>query len=654
VLAAGATKAALNQGPANGTLSLGAAGNFSYKPNAGFYGTDTFTYHLVNGAQTSGIATVTITVAETAPATAPDSYQVQVNTPLVVAVASGVLKNDSDAQHDIMSVVLGSVHAANGAVTLNADGSFSYTPNAGFTGTDSFSYVASDGLLTSGETLVTLRVDAVPVGAADQYSVNHDKVLNTNLTNDLLLNDVGTAGDTLKAVLDQGPSHGVLTLHPNGTFSYTPTAGFYGTDSFTYSPVDGTITGGATTVTIAVAETAPVAKAESYQVTQNVALVVPAASGVLKNDTDAQHDVLTAVLSTQASNGLVALNADGSFSYTPNAGFTGTDSFTYAASDGLLASAPVTVTLKVSAVPGGVADQYSVNANKVLSTNLTNDVLVNDTHSTGDTLTAVLNQGPAHGVLTLHANGTFTYTPTTGFVGTDTFSYTPQDGSIAGSPTTVTITVLDTAPVAKADSYQASKGTPLVVGAALGVLANDADIQGNPMTALQVAGPAHGALTLNADGSFTYTPTTNFTGTDSFTYKANDGTLSSAVTKVTLTVTASGGGGGAAMVAAPVTDDAAAPLDQAAATELMLGPSPNFTRLAQLIHDSRIVTTAPTADPLVYDADRGEFVQSGAVWSNDTQANADADWLLVDDLMANALSLDAPAVPTIIWDSAVA
>ena len=84
-----------------------------------------------------------------------------------------------------MSVALGAVEAAHGAVTLNADGSFIYTPNAGFTGTDSFSYMASDGVLDSADTLVTMKVAAVPVGAADQYTVNHDHTLSVALPSDV-------------------------------------------------------------------------------------------------------------------------------------------------------------------------------------------------------------------------------------------------------------------------------------------------------------------------------------------------------------------------------------------------------------------------------------------------------------------------------------
>ena len=140
--------------------------------------------------------------------------------------------------------------------------------------------------------------------------------------------------------------------------------------------------------------------------------------------------------------------------------------------------------------------------------------------------------------MTLNANGSFTYTPTAGFSGTDSFTYNAKDaGGNPSNTATVTLTVTDNAPVANNDAYSTLAETPLTVTAAAGVLANDTDADGDPLTAALVTGPANGTLTLNTDGSFTYTPNAGFRGADSFTYQANDGTLNSATpATVTLTV----------------------------------------------------------------------------------------------------------------------
>src|SRR5205807_620197 len=134
-----------------------------------------------------------------------------------------------------------------------------------------------------------------------------------------------------------------------------------------------------------------------------------------------------------------------------------------------------------------------------------------------------------------------TYTPPSGYTGSDSFTYHASDGS-ATSSATVTITVnaaVNTPPVATADSYNAIEDTPLVIStAATGVLANDTDVDGDTLTATVATNPTHGTLALTAHGSFTYTPAANYTGADSFTYTASDGHSGSATATVSLTIAA--------------------------------------------------------------------------------------------------------------------
>ena len=162
-------------------------------------------------------------------------------------------------------------------------------------------------------------------------------------------------------------------------------------------------------------------------------------------------------------------------------------------------------------------------------------VLSNDTDADGDPLTANLVTPASHGNVTLNANGSFTYAPTGGFHGTDSFTYQANDGTLNSNTATVTLTVNDHAPVANNDSYTTGENTGLLV-LPTGVLSNDTDADGDPLTANLVTPASHGNLTLNPNGSFTYTPNAGFTGTDSFTYQANDGTLNSNTATVTLTV----------------------------------------------------------------------------------------------------------------------
>jgi VCBS repeat-containing protein len=164
-------------------------------------------------------------------------------------------------------------------------------------------------------------------------------------------------------------------------------------------------------------------------------------------------------------------------------------------------------------------------------------VLANDTDADGHSLAAVLATGPSHGTLTLTADGSFSYSPDADFNGDDSFTYVANDGFDDSSAATVSLTVtpVNDATVAADDAYATAEDTPLTV-AAPGVLTNDMDVDGPVLTAVLVSGPTNGNFTLNADGSFTYTPNADFNGTDAFTYLAGDGTVDSTTATVTITV----------------------------------------------------------------------------------------------------------------------
>lgn len=286
---------------------------------------------------------------------------------------------------------------------------------------------------------------------------------------------------------------------------------------------------------------APTGVNDSYSTNQNKTLTV-AAPGVLANDTDPEGLPLTAQKVSNPAHGTVTLGSNGSFTYIPSTGYSGSDSFTYRASDGLTTSNPVTVTITVVAnqAPVAVNDSYSTNQNTPLTV-VAPGVLANDTDPEGGTLTAQKVSNPLHGTVTLNSNGSFTYTPTTGYSGGDSFTYRASDGSLTSNTATVSFTVIpvNQAPVAGNDSYSTNQNTTLSI-AAPGVLANDTDPEGATLTAQLVSGPSHGALTLNNNGSFTYTPTTGYSGSDSFSYRAGDGSLTSGAATVALTINAAG------------------------------------------------------------------------------------------------------------------
>ena len=433
----------------NGTVALSSDGSFTYTPDSGFSGTDTFTYKASDGTAYSNTATVTITVgdANSAPAAVSDAYSVNAGSTLTVTASSGVLDNDTDADGDSLTASLVS-SPSNGTLTFDTDGSFTYTPTSGFSGTDSFTYKASDGSLTSGTTTVTITVVAVnnvPVGEDDAYSLDEDDTLTVDADSGVLANDTDEDNDDLTATVVTSPSNGTLTLNSDGSFTYVPDADFNGTDSFTYVADDGTDESDDVTVTLTVSAVndAPVGEADSYTVAADGSLTVDADEGVLVNDEDADGDTLSATVYSDPENGTLTLNSDGSFTYTPNAGYTGSDSFTYLASDGTDTSEATTVSIVVNTPPTAADDSYEMDEDTALAVDAVMGLLANDSDANSDTLTVAVVDSPEHGTLTLNEDGSFTYTPDDDYYGTDSFTYKADDGLNESEAATVTITVAD-------------------------------------------------------------------------------------------------------------------------------------------------------------------------------------------------------------------
>jgi titin len=181
-----------------------------------------------------------------------------------------------------------------------------------------------------------------------------------------------------------------------------------------------------------------------------------------------------------------------------------------------------------------LGDAYSVHQGQTLDV-LNPGVLANDSSSDGATLTASLVSGVSHGTLTLLSGGRVQYRPTAGYVGSDSFIYQASDGHGGSAEATVSLTVTDTAPVAQSDWYAVAVNDSLRVSAP-GLLGNDSDADGDHLNAVLVSGPSHGRLWLTYNGSFVYTPNTNYVGSDSFRYQATDGALTSNPATVTINV----------------------------------------------------------------------------------------------------------------------
>ncbi len=523
---------AITANPANGSVVINANGTITYTPNAGFNGTDTFTYQVSDG--NGGFDTATVTINVGAVNDAPVANDDSVTTNEDNAVTISVLGNDTDPDGDTLSVNAITANPTNGSAVINANGTITYTPNANFNGTDTFTYQVSDG--NGGFDTATVTVNVTPVNDApvandDSVTTNED----TAVTISVLGNDFDVDGDTLSVnAITANPSNGSVVINANGTITYTPNANFNGTDTFTYQVSDGN--GGFDTATVTVNVTpvndAPVANNDVASTAEDT----PVTFNVLTNDTDVDGDTLTLQsIVTGPTNGVLSTNANGTVTYTPNAGFNGTDTFTYQVSDGNGGFDTATVTINVGAVNDApVANDDSVTTNE--DTAITINVLGNDTDPDGDTLSVnAITANPANGSVVINANGTITYTPNANFNGTDTFTYQVSDGNGGFDTATVTVNVtpVNDAPIAVNDSVTTNEDSAVTIN----VLGNDTDPDGDTLSVSRiVTGPANGSVVINANGTITYTPANNFNGADSFTYEISDGNGGTDIATVNITV----------------------------------------------------------------------------------------------------------------------
>ncbi len=248
----------------------------------------------------------------------------------------------------------------------------------------------------------------------------------------------------------------------------------------------------------------------------------PVVIEVLANDSDPNGDPISLGSVGAPANGTADANPDGSVTYTPNPGFVGEDSFDYEVCDGggLCNTGSVVVTVRPFDPPVRAVDDF---ASTTVDSPVTIDVLANDADPDNDPLSVVGVTQPANGTVTIDGPGpgnTVTYTPDSGFAGTDVFTYTVSDGT-SHDEGTVTVEVVDepnNPPVARKDKAKTPENTPLVID----VLANDSDPDGDPIAVISVGMASHGTTANNGDGTVTYSPALAFNGKDSFTYEICD------------------------------------------------------------------------------------------------------------------------------------
>ncbi len=493
----------------NGTVVINPNGSLTFTPAPNFNGVATINYTISdgNGGTSSAIATVTVTPVNDPPVASDDSATTNEDTPVRVSV----LPNDRDVDGDPLTVV--SASAGNGTVTINPDGTITYTPNPNFNGTDAITYTISDGRGGTSTATVSITVNAVndvPVAVNDNATTPEDQPV----TIAVLANDSDVDGNPLTVTAATSPN-GTVTINPDGTITFVPNANFNGPATITYTISDGR--GGTATATATVNVTPvndpPVAVNDSGTVAEDTALRLTP----LTNDSDADGNPLT-IVSASSPNGAVTINPDGSITFVPNANFNGPTTITYQISDGQGGFATATINVNVTPVndpPVAVNDVFTMDED----TTARIPVLSNDTDRDGDPLSVTQATSP-NGTVVINPDGTISFTPNRDFFGPATITYTISDGNGGTSTATVTVNVqnVNELPVDGDEAISTIGGVNTIIP----VLGNATDPDRDPLSVFSATVDI-GTVTINPDGTLSYVAPADFQGVATIVYVVSDG-----------------------------------------------------------------------------------------------------------------------------------
>jgi len=404
----------------------GIAGNaMTGGPFAGFTPTFAGNADIVQAADAISTVTVEVTAVNDAPVSNNDTAETDED----AAVTIDVLSNDTDVDRDLNGLddvlVVTEASAANGSVTINADGTLEYVGNADFNGVDTITYTITDGeyTSTSSVTVDVARVNDDPTAGNDTATTDEE----TPVTINVLANDADIdVGDVLTVTSASAPN-GTVVINADGTLTYTGNQDYSNaTDTITYTISDGA--GGSATATadvfVGIVNDAPVSIDDSATVHEDSTVTI----NVLGNDSDIDVNDVISVVSATAPNGSVTINADGTLEYTGNQDFNGTDTITYTITDGNGAQSTSSVTVEVIAVNDGpVTTADTATTNEDIAVII--DATANDTDVDGDVV-GIIQASADNGTVSVNADGTLTYQGNQDFSGTDTITYVVSDGTM--------------------------------------------------------------------------------------------------------------------------------------------------------------------------------------------------------------------------------
>ena len=427
-----------------------------------------------------------------------------------------VLGNDTDADLDDLSVSSASLVSGEGVVTHQAN-AVEYAPAADFNGPASISYVATDGFASDTAT-VNVTVDPVndaPVANADSATTDED----TLVLIDVLDNDTDVDGDTLAISSAAVESGGGNVIVNEGLLEFTPATNSNDDAALSYVVTDGELTAtGSVTVEINAVNDAPVANPDTATTEEDTVAVID----VLDNDTDPDGDTLTLSSASVVSGGGSVVVSEGLLDYTPPANSNDPAVLSYVVSDGTLTSTgSVSVTITpVNDAPVAQPDTAETAEDTVVLI----DVLANDTDIDGDALSIASAAVQSGGGTVIVSGDRLEFTPAENSTDTATLSYMVSDGELtATASVTVTVTPENDAPTANPDAATTPEDTTVVID----VLANDSDVEGDPLNLVSAAVESGGGSVVVSGGVVEFTPAQDSNADVTLSYVISDGALSS-------------------------------------------------------------------------------------------------------------------------------
>ncbi|WP_373939126.1 tandem-95 repeat protein [Vibrio kanaloae] len=440
-----------------------------------------------------------------------------------------LLANARDLDGDQLTALNLATDDESVTITDNGDGTYTLTPDADFNGDVSFTFDVSDGddVVSTNLELTVSPVNDGPEAQDQIFTVGEDGVLTFN-DQDLLTGATDIEGDDLsvEGVTYTG-TDGVLTDNGDGTYSFAPNENFNGDVNFSFNVSDGTDTVTANIdVSVTPENDPPVAGNTSYTVHEDNSITI-SNEQLLANSSDIEGEVAIDSVTYSGSDGVLEINGDGTYTFSPNENFNGEVSLDVVVVDeddaAVSTTAGITV-LEVNDPPVVGPTSYTIDEDSVLTFN-ESQILLNASDIEGDVELVEINYDGPDGIFSINGDGTCSFAPNENFNGQVQLDVTIQDEDGAQVDTYITVDVLpiNDVPVSGDLAYSVEEDGSITLSQEQ-LLAQASDIEGDDLTAANLTVGGDAIVTANDDGSFTITPDANFNGDIDLTFDINDGT----------------------------------------------------------------------------------------------------------------------------------